>query len=164
MPRPLLQKKTQTVEKNSLLSATAPLRQENRMDQTARLELERRLRKPRSEEYMKALRQLDAGGHIMDHSRAEALVNQIRKEFPEIQLDGLLIGIVAVCYLGRPYEVHSLDLAGDIIQHYKKGETMPGGLERARTLAMCGGYEFIEVYTNCLRAVSEDGSVAVIRN
>jgi hypothetical protein len=39
---------------------------------------------------------------------------------------------------------------------------MPGGLEKARGIAMRGGYEFIEVYADCCRCVSSNGSVSVI--
>jgi hypothetical protein len=39
---------------------------------------------------------------------------------------------------------------------------MPGKLEMARSLAIYSNYAFIEVYTNCLRAVSHDGHVSVI--
>ena len=31
----------------------------------------------------------------------------------------------------KPYEVHTLDLTGGIIEHYKTGETLPDGLEKA---------------------------------
>lgn len=55
-----------------------------------------------------------------------------------------------------------LDAAGQIIEHYKQGEPLPGGLEKARGIAMHGGYEFIEVYSNCCRAISANGSVSVI--
>ena len=29
-----------------------------------------------------------------------------------------MLGIVSICYLGKPYEVHSLDITGQIIEHY----------------------------------------------
>ena len=73
-----------------------------------------------------------------------------------------LLGFVDKCYLGAPYEVHTIDLSGGIIEHYKRGQILPNGMEKARTLAMSGSYQFIEVYTNCLRAVSSNGSVSVI--
>ena len=73
-----------------------------------------------------------------------------------------MLGFVSICYLGKPYEVHTLDMTGNIIQHYKSGQSLPGGLERARGIALHGGHDYIEVYANCLRAISSDGSVAVI--
>ena len=53
-------------------------------------------------------------------------------------------------------------MTGEIIEHYKSGQSLPGGLEKARSIAMRGGYEFIEVYSDCCRAVSSNGSVSVI--
>ena len=43
-----------------------------------------------------------------------------------------------------------------------KGHPMPDGLESARSIAIRGGYEFIEVYHDCFRCVSSNGSVAVV--
>lgn len=53
-------------------------------------------------------------------------------------------------------------MAGEIIEHYKSGQTMPGELEKARSIAMRGGYAFIEVYVDCCRAISSTGVVSVI--
>ena len=67
-----------------------------------------------------------------------------------------------LCYLGIPYEVHVPDAAGQIIEHYKQGEPLPGGPEKARGLAMHGGYGSIEGYSDCCRAIGANGSVSVI--
>lgn len=40
-----------------------------------------------------------------------------------------------------------------MLEHYKKGQVLPKGMERVRGIAMNGGYAFIEVYTDCYRAV-----------
>jgi hypothetical protein len=53
-------------------------------------------------------------------------------------------------------------MTGEIIEHYKIGQTLPNGLEKARALALRGGYEFIEVYVDCCRCVSANGSVSVV--
>ena len=90
------------------------------------------------------------------------MLDKLRNEFPEINVAEILLGIVAVCYLGKPYEVHTLDLNGGIIQHYRAGESLPGALDKARSLAIRGGYEYIEVYADCCRAISSNGSVSVI--
>lgn len=64
---------------------------------------------------------------------------------------------------GKPYEVHTLDIGGGIVDHYKEGEVLPGGLEKARGIALKGGYDFIEVYVDCCRAVSSTEMVSVIK-
>ena len=80
----------------------------------------------------------------------------------EVEINGIMLGIVSICYLGKPYEVHNLDVTGQIIEHYPGGKALPGGLEKARSLALRGGYAFIEVYVDCCRAIGRNGSVAVI--
>lgn len=54
------------------------------------------------------------------------------------------------------------DAAGQIIELYKQGEALPGGPEKARRLAMHGGYESIEGYSDCCRAIGANGSASVI--
>src|SRR5262249_34358958 len=45
------------------------------------------------------------------------------------------LGLVAECSLGPPYEVHTLDMVGQIVEHYARGQAMPPFFERARRLA-----------------------------
>lgn len=163
MPRPLLrtQQKSETQTQN-ILSASRSLEQQTRNTQMDKLKLDRLLRKQRSREYMEALRKLDAGGHVQNRQQVEEILDTIRNEFPEVEISGILLGYVAVCYLGEPYEVHTLDVKGGIIEHYKAGQALPDGMEKARGIALRGGYEFIEVYVDCCRAVSAGGNVSVI--
>lgn len=86
----------------------------------------------------------------------------LQKLIPDLEISGIMLGIVSTCYLGKPYEVHTLDITGQIIEHYKSGQVLPGGLEKARSIAMRGGYDFIEVYVDCCRAISSSGAVSVI--
>ena len=130
--------------------------------QIDKLSLDRLLRKSRSKEYMDAIHQLDAGGHVHNKKEVNEIINTIKSEFPDVDINGILLGFVAKCYLGAPYEAHTLDLVGEIIEHYKRGETLPGGLDKAKSIALHGGYDFIEVYTDCCRAISSNGSVSVI--
>lgn len=160
MPKPMLnpyqsQKQTQA---NHIM--TSNLKQ----PQIDKLSLDRLLRKSRSKEYMDAIQQLDAGGHVHNHNKVSEIINTIKSEFPEVEMNGILLGFVAKCYLGDSYEAHTLDFIGEIIEHYKRGETLPKGLDKAKSIAIHGGYDFIEVYTDCCRAVSSNGSVSVIKD
>jgi hypothetical protein len=152
---------TQT-QSASLLSATPRQEQKQQSQQMNKMVLDRLLRKTRSKEYMEALHKLDAGGHVHNRQKVQEIIDAIQNEFPEVELSGVLLGFVSVCYLGKPYEVHTLDMTGEIIEHYKIGQTLPNGLEKARALALRGGYEFIEVYVDCCRCVSANGSVSVV--
>ena len=84
---------------------------------------------------------------------------QQQQQMDKMKLDQLLRKKRSKEYMEA---LHTLDLTGGIIEHYKTGETLPDGLEKARTIAMRGGYEFIEVYKDCCRAVSASGYVSVI--
>lgn len=160
MPKPILK----SVEKRKW--DTLDVVQQKRFNQEEsrmnKLELDRLLRKPRSKKYMEALTHLDAGGHTQNQHRINEIINTIRNEFPEIEIAGVLLGIVSICYLGKPYEVHTLDIGGNIIEHYKMGQPLIAGLEKARGIALRGGYACIEVYVDCCRAISINGDVSVI--
>lgn len=162
MPKPLLTRAQTQTQSHNILSATPQQDQKHETIQVDRAKLDRLLRKPRSRKYMDAIHSLDAGGHTHNQHRVSEILAQIRNEFPEVDISGILLGFVAICYLGKPYEVHTLDLSGQIIEHYKNGQELPYGLEKARSIALRGGYSFIEVYVDCCRAISNDGTVSVI--
>lgn len=162
MPKPMLKQPQTQTQSGSILSATQNQSQKQQTQQMDKMKLDRLLRKTRSKEYMDALHKLDAGGHVHNQHKVNEIINTIRNEFPEVEISGVLLGFVSICYLGKPYEVHTLDLSGQIIEHYKSGQTLPGGLEKARSIALRGGYDFIEVYVDCCRCVSSTGAVFVI--
>jgi hypothetical protein len=166
MPKPMLKKpQTQTqTQTASILSATQRVDQKQQQQTQAidKMKLDRILRKSRSKEYVNAVSKLDAGGHVHNKRQVDEIMEVIRAELPEVELSGILLGYVSKCYLGKPYEVHTLDISGQIIEHYKAGQPLPNGMEKARSIAMRGGYEFIEVYVDCCRAVSSNGTVSVI--
>lgn len=162
MPRPMLKQPQTQTQTNSILSATQQQAQKQQTQQMDKMKLNRILRKTRSKEYMDALHRLDAGGYVHNQKKVDEIINAIQNEFPEVELQGVLLGYVSICYLGKPYEVHTLDMSGCIIEHYKAGVPLPNGMEKARTIALRGGYDFIEVYADCCRAVSGNGTVSVI--
>lgn len=160
MPKPFIKASQQiNFETDYLLSSTNKQEKKQQMD---KMQLDRLLRTPRSKEYMEALHKLDAGGHVHNEAQVQEFMDAIRNEFPEISIQGILLGFVAKCYLGDDYEVHTVDITGNIIEHYEKGQVLPNGLEKARGIAIHGGYEFIEVYVDCCRAISRNGTVSVI--
>lgn len=127
------------------------------------MRLNRLLNKKRSNDYVQIFKNLDAGGHLHNQYQVEEILAKIEEEFPEISLQGQLLGVVSACYLGYPYEVHTLDMTLNIIEHYHQGEPLPNGLERARNLAIRGNYLCIEVYLDCCRAISDNGRVSVFQ-
>lgn len=157
MPKPIFNTEQRVLQKYDLSKKTS----NNTMIDS--LTLEKRLREKRSNEYMAIMKQLDISGCHVDQKKYNEFVSAIINEFPDIEFEDKLLGIVAKCYLGQPYEVHTLDLSGNIVVHYKKHENMPGMLNKARSLALHGGYDFIEVYNDCLRAVKSDGTVTVAK-
>ena len=160
MPKPILNPYQSKKQTQAIHIMASNLKQ----PQIDKLSLDRLLRKSRSKEYMDAIHQLDAGGHVHNKKEVNEIINTIKSEFPDVDINGILLGFVAKCYLGAPYEAHTLDLVGEIVEHYKRGETLPGGLDKAKSIALHGGYDFIEVYTDCCRAISSNGSVSVIKD
>ena len=124
-------------------------------------ELARRLREPRTLAYVERLARRDAGT-LHDTGAVRQLLDEIRGEFPELGMEELPVGWVSRCYLGEPYEVHVLDAAGAIVQHYRRGEPLPAELERARALALHPAYVVIEVRRDALHCVRGDGTVTAI--
>jgi hypothetical protein len=133
------------------------------LSEETKMKLDRLLRKSRSKQYMDMIKNLDAGGHTHNQKETDDIINAISQEFPEVEISGILLGIVSKCYLGDNYEVHSIDAGKRIIEHYRQGQLLPGGMEKARSIAIHGGYNFIEVYIDCCRAVSANGTVSVIK-
>lgn len=161
MPRPMLNPERREEQTSSLLSMSIA-KTEEQLSEKEQMMADKILRKKRSKRYMEMLHKLDVGGHTQNQSTIDEMMQEIRLEFPEMDINGILLGYVSICYLSEPYEVHTLDMIQGIVQHYKCGEALPDGMEKARGIAMSGSYEFIEVYSSCCRAVSADGSVAVI--
>lgn len=161
MPKLMLHQQVKQ-EQGNILSASYQPEQKLQNTKIDKMKLDRLLRKPRSPQYIKMVQNLDVGDHTLNKNQVASIIGAISNEFPEIELKGVLLGFVAVCYLGNPYEVHILDFSGQIIEHYKKGQVLPYGMEKARALALHGGYSFIEVYVDCCRAISANGTVSVI--
>lgn len=120
-----------------------------------------RQRRRRSPAYLDAVRELDAGGRTIAPDRLAAVKDAVAAEFPDGSGTWPL-GWVAKCFLGPPFEVHLLDLSGQIVRHFKVGEALPGDLERARRIAASGQYSVIEVFSDRLVAIAADGSTAVM--
>ena len=121
---------------------------------------QRVLTEPRSARFLNAVNRLDASGNLAP-VEIQKLVDEIHREFTE-KYCSTPIGILSRCYLGPPFEVHTLALDGSIIEHYRAGQEVPGGLERARPLALAAAYLAIEVYTDRTVCVRHDGSVVAM--
>jgi len=115
------------------------------------------LLQPRSRRYLTAIGALDGRAELGPVDTA-AIVDDLRREFEEKWALPPL-GYVAHCYLGPPYEVHTLTDSGQIIEHYPSGQALPAELERARAAAT-ERYLCIEVYADRLVAILPDGSAA----
>lgn len=163
MPKIMFKNPTTTkIESSNNLSLTKPV---EKVEATVEpINLQRMLRKKRSQKYMEAMGKLDAGGHVDNQELLKELIEAIREEFPEVELikTGIFIGTVSKCFLGNPYEVHTVDFSHSIIKHYKQGEVLPDGMEKARAIAARNIYMYIEVYTDHCCAISADGTVSII--
>lgn len=156
MPKPIfLEKEKQSIVDTNFMEVKSKMVLEP-------IVLDKLLRKKRSSEYLELVGKLDTVVHGVGVEEFNKFVSKIREEFPEIPVQEQLLAIVGKCYLGEPYEIHTLSIAQTIITHFKRNETLPEEVQRARNLALHPTYLFIEVYSNTLRAVKSDGSVVVV--
>ena len=119
---------------------------------------DRVLLQKRSKNYIQALTALDTGTLTATQGFA-ALVEKMKTEFGELGITEYPMGVVSKCFLGHPYEVHVLDLSGtQIINHYKRGESLPALLEKARNLALNNSYTMVEVYLTKMILINADGT------
>ncbi len=116
--------------------------------------------KKRSKKYMDLISKLDAKTLIDTKGMAE-LIKSIQEEFGTAELSNLPLGILSKCFLGHPYEVHTLDLSGSqIIKHYKISETMDAEFEKARSIAKHNAYAMVEIYKDKIILIREDGTAS----
>jgi len=116
------------------------------------------LKKKRSKKYLDLFISMDHG-KLNSTGGMEELMKVIEEEFGTAGLQSLPLAIIAKCYLGAPYEVHTLDLGAQmIIHHYKRSEPLPTYIEKARSLALHHAYSIVEVYTDQLIVINDDGS------
>lgn len=119
---------------------------------------DRVLLQKRSKKYIEALTSLDTGTLTATQGFA-TLVEKLQAEFGELGITEYPLGVVSKCFLGHPYEVHVLDLSGtQIINHYKRGESLPAALEKARNLALNNSYTMVEVYLTKMILINADGT------
>lgn len=117
---------------------------------------------PRSARYLAAIARLDASASLLP-VQIEEIIEELHREFAETW-SVLPLGFVAHCYLGAPFEAHTLTVDGAIIAHYRTGEALPGPLEKARALARVGHYGVIEVYPDRLVCVLSDGAIVTVED
>ncbi len=161
MPRIMLDSNVKQDERSSSLLLSAVKHETKAAVLTSPADRERILRQKRSKEYIDELCKLDTGEYHGENA-VEDILEHIRKEFPLIEIPGDFLGYISKCYLGEDFQVHTVDFTGEIIEHFRSKDTLPPGMERARGLAMDDHYMLIEVYTQCLRAITENGDVSVI--
>ncbi|MFD1604269.1 hypothetical protein ACFSJW_07780 [Flavobacterium artemisiae] len=119
---------------------------------------DRDILKKRSKKYMDLIKDLDTKP-LTNTKGMEDLLKSIQEEFGTAELASLPLGIISKCYLGHPYEVHTLDLSGtQIIKHYKETETMEPQFEKARSVAKHNAYAMVEIYNDKIILIREDGT------
>jgi len=119
---------------------------------------DRDILKKRSKKYLDLISGLDAKTLTNTNGISE-LIKAIQEELGTAELASLPLGIVSKCFLGHPYEVHTLDLSGSqIIKHYKATETMEAEFEKARTVAKHNAYAMVEIYKDKIILIREDGT------
>lgn len=149
MPRPLLRSQVQAA--NLAAKAATPRERSGSSGTVSLLK--------RSPRFMQAIGRLDTGQ--LQEADLAAVFDAITEEYGIG--DRPPVGLVSKCFLGEPFEVHIVDLVGQIVEHFHRGESMPHPYERARRLSAHPAYVYIEVYEDVLVCVRADGSVTEVR-
>lgn len=125
-------------------------------EQSTTLAFEKRNRlEKRSVELIEAVRALDTA---TDAAYRQELIEWIKNAYAE-RMGGALFAIFSKCYLGEPYVDHHLSIAGEIMEHYQRSDTIPAIFSQARALAKSSAYAYIEIYSDGqIVPVARDGS------
>ena len=146
----------------------------------------RRLRSPRSENYLRIFDLIDivssTDEEIIEKLRSELpsefaemtdeeLLEEIHlsfvEEFEYLQIGGetVLNGVLANCYI-TGCDCHLITAEGDILRHFKRDEPLPENIAPGRNILKKYGEKCkcVEVYSDCCRAVMTDSSVVTVRD
>lgn len=115
---------------------------------------------PRSRHYLDAMARLDATTDVTP-AKIQEIIDDIRRDFTD-RWAALPLGLVSRCYLGAPFEVHTVLPDGGILEHYHVGQRLPGQLESGRTHSLSGLYLAVEVYENRLVCIRTDGTTVTL--
>ena len=163
MPKPIL--KSPQSQNTSLSALSATQTRHNRTSATLKTDpaqIQMILRKRRSPKYLDAIKKLDAAGRTSNKQLADEIVQAIKDEFPDLDIENILLGCMAICHLDDPLEVHTIEIADPTIVHIPRHYPLGEFLDKARSLAIIPDYLCIEIYSHELRAISKTGSVAII--
>lgn len=137
------------------------------------------LRKKRPQAYMDLIKNLDIEGEKISEERLNDIIEQMKCSVPDIVLDDSFYGVLGKCHLERDYDVHTLSkkvifgidekthqlgYGRMILKHFHSTENLPDGLEKGRSLAANSNYAFVEVYSDKLIAIQNDGTVSIIKD
>ena len=161
MPRPLFRNSPLEQKSQNRLDVSLNIEKPQEMHNDP-VVCERAFRRRRSQKYIDAMLKLDAGTGQISQQDLESIINTIKEEFPEIDISCEFFGSMAICHLGEPFEVHTLDPDTQILTHCHQDYQFEPPLDKCRNLSLMPDYLFIEVYTNSFRAISKNGAVAKI--
>lgn len=136
---------------------------ESRTSSWSEIEFNERLRQKRSLTCLEQISQLDVGEKLISQTQIQQIMDAIKGEFTDFPDSEMPMGIIAACYLGHPYEVHTIEIETGTIKHYRVSEPLPPLLERARSIAQHPSYAYIEVYRDCLCAIDKKGEVSIVK-
>lgn len=117
MPRPMFMNKEQNAQQ-SILSAQAAVRTEKKVYLDDPKDRERILRQKRSNRYMEFLTDLDTGNVDMK-AQVNAIIEEIKKDFPLIEIPGDFIGQSFYLRYHRTFFKKTLAFSEDILYNIR---------------------------------------------
>lgn len=178
MPKPIInniqQQDINTADMNQLSFPKTSLKERNTFKTP---ELAFREKRPQS--YIEQIKNLDIEGYSISEEKIKEIVETVQNAIPDLFYDEAFLGVLGKCHLGEEYDVHTLSLNNVfgidertktigygrmILKHYKRNESLPSELEKGRQLAINPNYAFVEIYSNKLIAISEDGTASIVKD
>lgn len=136
-------------------------------------------REKRPQNYIEQIKNLDIEGYAISEEKIKEIVETVQNSIPNLFYDETFLGVLGRCYLGADYDVHTLSLNNVlgidertntvgygrmILKHYKVDEALPPELEKGRSLAINSNYAFVEIYSDKLIAISENGTASIVKD
>ncbi len=179
MPKPIINTGQNKLSEGFISPKDLSINESSLKDRNTFKSSELMFREKRPQTYIDIMKSLDIEGLNITKEQMKELVEGIQNAIPEIVFDDEFIGVIGKCYHGEDFDVHTLSrnivfgidertfLPGFgrlILKHFHSDEPLPSGLEKGRSLANNPNYFCVEVYTDKLIAVSENGDVSIVRD
>ena len=179
MPKPIIDNNFLQNKTNSTDIKQLSLSQKKLEERSSFKSPELAFREKRPQNYIELIKNLDIEGYTISEEKMKEIVETVQNAIPNLFYDETFLGVLGKCYLGEGYDVHTLSIntilgidektnmigyGRMILKHYTVHESLPPELEKGRSLAINPNYAFVEIYSDKLIAISENGTASIVKD